>query len=348
MEVTDHATTEELRRMERGEKDVYRARSLRIVILAREGWPAPQIGLAVGLSRRAVQERVYAYNSRGSAGLDDPRGAPLQPVLNAAEEARFRERIAAGPTPEDGVCSLRGRDFLRILADEFGKLRRLSAVYGLLHALGYSYLRPRPRHRRADPAAQAEFIRELPEKMAAIAAAHPGRRLRLFFQDEARFGQQGTMTNVWAPTGSRPTVVRQTEYRSVWVSAAVCPETGLAEGLISPRMNVDTVNAFLEQLARRIAPDEQAVLLWDRAGFHTGKQIRMPPSITPLTIPPYSPELNPIENLWHYLKSHHWSNRVYENEDRLEEAVIAAWNHSVENPELMKTVCAATAYRAVN
>ena len=348
MEVTDHATTEELRQQERGEKDVYRARSLRIVILAREGWPAPQIGLAVGLSRRAVQERVYAYNARGSAGLDDPRGAPSQPVLNEAEEARFRERIAAGPQPEDGVCSLRGRDILRILADEFGKLRRLSAVYGLLHALGYSYLRPRPQHRRADPAAQAEFIRRLPEQTAAIAAAHPGKQLRLFFQDEARFGQQGTLTNVWAPTGSRPTAVRQTEYRYLWVSAAVCPETGGAEGLISPRMNVATVNAFLEQLARRIGPDEHAVLLWDGAGFHTGKQIQMPPNITPLTLPPYSPELNPIENLWHYLKSHHWSNHVYENEDRLEEAVIDAWKHSVENPELMKTVCAATAYRAVN
>lgn len=347
MDVADHLTTDELRRLERAAKNVYRARSLRIVILAREGWPAPQIGLAIGLSRRAVQDRVYAYNARGSAGLDEPRGAPPEPVLNEAEEARFRERVAAGPTPEDGVCSLRGRDFVRILDREFGKLRRLSAVYGLLHALGYSYLRPRPKHRRADPVAQAEFIRALPEKLAAIAAAHPGKRLRLFFQDEARFGQQGTLTDVWAPTGSRPTAVRQTEYRYVWVSAAVCPETGLAEGLISPRMNVETVNAFLEQLARRIGPDEHAVMLWDGAGFHTGKKIKMPADVTPLTIPPYSPELNPIENLWHYLKSHHWSNRDYENEDRLEQAVIQAWNHSVENPQLMKTVCAANVYRAV-
>ncbi len=56
----------------------------------------------------------------------------------------------------------------------------------------------------------------------------------------------------------------------------------------------------------------------------------MPANITPIQLPAYSPELNPIENLWHYLKSHHWSNRAYADQDELEDAVIQAWNHSVE------------------
>jgi len=66
----------------------------------------------------------------------------------------------------------------------------------------------------------------------------------VYFQDESRFGQQGTTTNVWARRGSRPTAVRQTEYQYLWVLGAVCAETGHAEGLLSPRMNTQIVNLF--------------------------------------------------------------------------------------------------------
>jgi hypothetical protein len=67
----------------------------------------------------------------------------------------------------------------------------------------------------------------------------------------------------------------------------------------------------------------------------------LPENITLVQLPPYSPELNPIENLWHYLKSHYWSNRVYAGYEALEEAAVSAWQTAVLDPELMKTVCSA-------
>ena len=74
----------------------------------------------------------------------------------------------------------------------------------------------------------------------------------------------------------------------------------------------------------------------------------MPANVTIIQLPPYSPELNPIENLWHYLKSHFWSNRAYADYDELEQAAIHAWRISVMNTELMQTVCSAKIYeRAV-
>jgi hypothetical protein len=158
-------------------------------------------------------------------------------------------------------------DVQNILAQEFGVLRKLSSIYVLLPKLGYSYLRPRPRHRKADPVAQAKFIEQLPDTLAAVAACHPGRRLRIFFQDESRFRQQGSMTNVWARRGSRPTAVRQTEYEYIWVLGAVCPETGKAEGLLSPRLNKDVVNIFLKQFSATVPDDEHAVIIWDGAGY---------------------------------------------------------------------------------
>ena len=184
-------------------------------------------------------------------------------------------------------------------------------------------------------------MRELPGRLQTIAATHPDKRLGVYFQDESRFGKQGTTTNLCAARGSRPTAVRQTEYEYLWVLGAVCPATGHAEGLLSPRLNTDIVKLFLRQFSQTLPGDEHAVVIWDGAGFHTSGQLPPPANMTVLQLPPYSPELNPLENLWHYLKSHFWSNRAYDDYDSLETAAIDAWRQAVLDPELMTTVCAA-------
>ena len=341
MYVKDHQTLEALKRLERTEKNADRSRRLRIVILAIEGWTAPSIAMATGLSRRITQRWIARYNEHGLDGLDDRRGRESGLPLDEQQQAAVRQRIDAGPTEADEVCSLRGRDLQRILADEFHVMRSLSSVYWLLHRLGYSYLRPRPKHRKADSAQILEFQQQWPTRLKAIAAEHPGKRLRVYFQDESRFGQQGTNTNVWAQRGSRPTAVRQTEYQYLWVIGTVCPENGHAEGLLSPKLNTDIINLFLRQFSETIPDGEHAVMIWDGAGFHTAKKLQVPENITVVQLPPYSPELNTMENLWHYLKSHYWNNRAYETYDGLEEAAMAAWQTAVLNEDLMRTVCAA-------
>ncbi len=341
MHVEGHLSLSELKRLERSEKDADRARRLRIVIPGLEGWTAPAVGMAVGLSRRVCQTWVARYNAAGLNGLEDQRGSYERSTLTAEQEAELAERIESGPRDDDLVCSLRGQDLQRILASEFGVQRSLAAVYHLLHRLGYSYLRPRPRHRKADPQAIADFKQQWPERLAEVSAQHPDKQLRVYFQDESRFGQQGTTTAVWARTGSRPTAVRQTEYEYLWVTGAVCPETGHAEGLLSSNLNTEIINVFLSQFAATLPAGEHAVMVWDGAGFHRSGQLAVPPNITLIQLPPYSPELNPIENLWHYLKSHFWSNRSYEDYDALESAAMSAWRTAVLDTDLMKTVCAA-------
>lgn len=213
MDVRAHLPLEELVRLERGEKDAAQSKRLRIIILAIGGWTAPAIAMSVGLSRRICQRWVYRYNEFGLAGLSDRRGHEPQSLLTPEQQAQVCQRLEAGPRPEDQVCSLRGVDMQRILATEFGVVYSLSAVYQLLHKLGYSYLVPRPRHRQANPAAQEQFKHDVPARLQALRDQHAGKRLRVYFQDEARFGQQGTTTNLWAKRGSRPTAVRQTEYQ---------------------------------------------------------------------------------------------------------------------------------------
>jgi len=136
MEVREHLPLAELERLEREEKEARRARRLRIVILAVKGFTAPAIGMSLGLSRRVCQAWVYRYNEQGLKGLEDQRGKSPPAVLTGEQVTQVRQRLEQGPTPEDKVCSLRGIDIQRILAEEFGVLRSLSAIYYLLHHLG--------------------------------------------------------------------------------------------------------------------------------------------------------------------------------------------------------------------
>lgn len=162
----------------------------------------------------------------------------------------------------------------------------------------------------------------------------------MWFEDEARFGQQGTLTTVWADKGSRPTAPKQTAYANLHVLTAVCPMTGRAEGLVSPRLNTGVVQAFLDGLSAAIPAGTHVVLVWDGAGYHSAsKALRVPANITPVTLPPYSPELNPVERLWLYLRQHLWSNRVYADIGSVEAAAVEGWRAVCLRPELVRTVC---------
>lgn len=133
--------------------------------------------------------------------------------------------------------------------------------------------------------------------------------------------------------------MRQTQYGYVYVLAATCSETGQAEGLIAPRLDTGVINLFLKQLSATLAPDVLAVLVWDGAGYHRSHDLNCPENIVLMKLPPYSPELNPVENLWHYLRSHHWSNRQYDTVDDLYEAAETAWRATCLNPAIIRTVC---------
>ncbi len=161
----------------------------------------------------------------------------------------------------------------------------------------------------------------------------------MWFQDEARFGQQGTLTRRWAPRGSRPRAVRQTRYDWLYVFAAACPQTGATAGLLCPQVNTGAVDAFFDQLAKEIDDGVHVALIWDQAGYHTSEKLKVPPNISLIQLPPRSPELNPIENLWHYLRQHHWSNHAYEDYDALCDAALDAWQRVCLNRETVKSVC---------
>ena len=167
---------------------------------------------------------------------------------------------------------------------------------------------------------------------------HPGKRVRWFVQDEARVGQQGTLTRVWARTGSRPAAVRQTEYEWVYLWAAVEPATGASVAMITPTVDTALMQQFLTGLAGTLGADEHAVLVLDQAGWHVARALRVPDNVTLLFLPPYSPELNPAERLWAWLRSHQLANRVYADYQELMNETDRAWLSL--DVDTIKSVCA--------
>lgn len=181
------------------------------------------------------------------------------------------------------------------------------------------------------------MVKRSPPFVERIREERPGKTIEIWLQDECRVGQQGTLTRRWAPTGSRPTAIKQTEYEWIYLFGAVNPSTGASSALLAPTVNTDYMNHHLRFISEEVGPGVHVILVLDRAGWHVAKALKVPENISLLYLPAYSPELNAIERLWAYLKSHYLSNRVYTDYGDLFNTCRDAWNQITS--EQFRTVC---------
>lgn len=163
MHVEPHESIEQFQALAKRESDARVARRMQAVVLARCGKTAPQVAEATGLCRRTVQVAVARYNAAGAAGLNNRPHPGKPPRLTPQQQRALCEKLDAGADYEqDKVCTFRGEEVHRFIAERFGVVYHLDHVYKLLARLGYSSLRPRPRHRKADPEAQEKWLEEAP------------------------------------------------------------------------------------------------------------------------------------------------------------------------------------------
>jgi len=134
----------------------------RIALLAVQGGEKLAIAKTLGLAKSTVETWVYRYRDAGIVGLTARKQPGAAPKLPADRHQEFRDRIINGPRPEDGVCTLRGKDAVVILEKQFGVRYSLPGAYELLHRLGLSCLTPRPRHEKNDQAAMEQFKKDAP------------------------------------------------------------------------------------------------------------------------------------------------------------------------------------------
>jgi hypothetical protein len=163
--------------------------------------------------------------------------------------------------------------------------------------------------------------------------------IEIWFQDEARVGQKGGHTYVWAAVGSRPAMVRDNRHDSVHLFGAICPARGVGAAIIMPVINTEAMNEHLKEISTQVAQGAHAMILCDQAGWHQpGERLRVPDNITLLPLPPYSPELNPMENVWEYLRANKLSSLVWETTEAIMDACEAAWNFLVNDPERIRSI----------
>ena len=175
--------------------------------------------------------------------------------------------------------------------------------------------------------------------MAEVAKAQSGKKLEVWFQDEMRLGQRGTLRRVWGEKGSRPIVPRQQDFEWAYTFGAVCPREGKSAGWVLPDANTEAMSLHLKEISQQVAKDAHGVVVVDRAGWHRTKSLEIPSNLTTLFLPAYSPELNPIELLWDWMRRNHLSNRIYEGYDEIVEASCQSWLAVISDKERLRSMC---------
>ena len=173
----------------------------------------------------------------------------------------------------------------------------------------------------------------------ALPPTAAGKPIEVWFQDEARVGQKGSITYVWAPIGSRPPMVRDNGHDSAYLFGAICPTRGTGAAIIMPAVNTEAMNEHLKEIGTQVTPGAHAVLVCDSAGWHQpGGRLRIPRNITLLPLPPYSPELNPMENVWDYLRSNKLSRLVWGSYKAIVAACKQAWDFIINDPDRIASI----------
>jgi len=169
--------------------------------------------------------------------------------------------------------------------------------------------------------------------LEAIATGEAGGKpIEIWFCDEARVGQKNKITPAAGPRGTRPSAPKDQRTASAYIFGAICPAQGKGAGLVLPRCTTDAMTLHLAEIAQAVAPGAHAVVLLDQAGWHQSKRLVIPDNITLVPLPAKAPELNPVENVWQFLRDNWLSNRVFSSYTDILDHCCAAWNRLTEQP----------------
>ena len=195
-----------------------------------------------------------------------------------------------------------------------------------------------PEARRKSPGALRK--KGLRAALKAAAAAHPGKHLQLWFQDEARIGNKGRVCHRWWLKGERAPGLVQQGYQWAYIFSAIRPATGEDFTLVLPVVSAAVMDLFLAQFAAALPADAHAVLVLDGAGWHDARALTVPGNLTLVPLPAYSPELNPVERIWLYLRERFLSLRFFPDTEAIVEASCRAWNALTADPTRIRSLCA--------
>ena len=195
-----------------------------------------------------------------------------------------------------------------------------------LRAMGYRKLTARPQHYAQDAEAIEAF-----KKLCQHSQRHLHKAgwppIEIWFQDDCRIGQKNKITLRWAKRAPH-------DQRTKWayIFGAVCPAKGKGAGLVMPYCDTQAMTEHLKAISAEASPGSHAILLLDQAGWHMTPKLDIPDNITLLLIPPRSPKLNPVEDIWQFMRQNWLSNRVFRNYNDIVNHCCKSWNKLIDQP----------------
>lgn len=322
-------------------KNKYRKIRERIdaVILRKQKKSFSNIGDELGHPPSWAHQWYERYLEAGIEGLFNLSKSGQPKKLDEDFEAGFIGRLANGPLESDGVTSWNSSIIQNILMSEYGASYSISGVKNLLRRLGFSYTKPRPKHEKNDPNAMKTWREEtLPAFYDEVQSENPKKKIEVWYQDEARFGEKTRINSTWQLKGAKNEVVKQLGFRTTYLYGAVNPLTGQHSGFVCDECSTEVTNIYLEQISACLHQNTTAIVVWDGAGWHSNsKDLVVPSNIRILDLPPYSPQLNPVERVWLWLKKKYFSNLKIEKSDCLLDVAGDVWNKLT--PERIKSLC---------
>ena len=349
-----------LRGLARASEDADQVRRLLALALIYDGGSRTQAAAAGGVTLQVVRDWVLRFNAHGPGGLID-RTAPGQPSrLNDEQRAELAAMVENGPIPAvHGVIRWR---IIDLSANGSGRntrsasrSRRSAASCGPSDTASCRRAHAITRRRRAPSRLSKKVARHTGGDRAPA-----GRRCRRYRgvvrrrsqdrpeeQDHPSLGEAGfevhdtdsadhaahlARRTALTEGGSRPSAPSDQRTASTYIFGAICPKEGKAVGLILPWCNTAMMDLHLAAISADVAPGRHAALLLDQAGWHLSAKLTVPDNITIVPLPPKSPELNPQENVWQYMRGNWLSNRVFDNADALLDHCCDAWNKLEAQP----------------
>lgn len=287
---------------------------------------------------QAIKSWLESFVEFDYEGLIERTGRGRRPRLDPAGEEKFKKFLQDYQDKKEGG-SFGAKDVQGILADEFDCCYSRSGVYALLDRLNIVWITGRSRHPKSSEEAIELFKELFPSDYENMRECFGHNKIEVWWQDESRIGQQGSLSRVWAMRGNRPRVVRQRQFLSTYIFGAVCPDRDHGCALILPECSTGMMQIHLDEISKEIQEGHHAILMMDRASWHTTEALVVPANLSLLPLPPYSPELNPMEQVWQKLKRDHLSNRVFRNYDEIVDACCKAWNTFCDEDGSIKNLC---------
>jgi transposase len=315
-------------------------RQAQAVVLPLEyGLSIEETAKAIGVSKGwACNLRVKFIEGQAIKPDAKPaRGGRKRENLAAAEEieflATFFERASNG-----GILVV--SEIRDALEKKLGRSVALASVYNLLHRHNWRKLAPDKHHPQSDPEAQVEWKKKLRDRIEEISKSWGKKKsIKLMFQDEARFGRISDVRRCWAPKPIRPLCQAMLTHEYTYAYGAVDVYTGKLDSLILPQVNTVCMQIFLDEVSARHVT-ENIVMVMDGAGWHRSDTLKVPDNMRIMYLPPYAPELNPIEHVWDDLREKFFHNRVFDSLDALENQLEIGLKTLEDNPEKVCSIVA--------